>query len=73
MCNINLKVYSCILKVLNKGIIRKESMPLLPFKRGIQVIYVIWLKWGYYHLVKVCNYLAWLDSYKYVNSLYFKV
>ena len=39
--NINFEVYFVIFKVLNKGIIHRESMPLLSFKGSIQVIYII--------------------------------
>jgi hypothetical protein len=34
-------VYSFVLEVLNKGIVCKESIPLLPFKRSIQIIYIV--------------------------------
>jgi hypothetical protein len=38
---INFIVYSLVLKVLNKSIISREPMPMLSFKGGIQVIYVV--------------------------------
>ena len=70
---IDFVVYSLVLKVLNKSVIGREPMPVLPFKGGIQVIYVVQLKWDCSHLVKVCNCLAWLDSYKYIRLLSLKV
>ena len=35
LCNIDFEVYSCILKMLDKGVVCRESMPLLSLKRGI--------------------------------------
>ena len=72
-CDVNLKVYSLVLKVLKQSVICREPMPLLPFKGGIQVIYIIWLKGSSRYFAKVYNYLAWLDSYKYIRLLSFKV
>jgi hypothetical protein len=68
-CNVNFEVYFLVLKMLNKGVIHRESMPLLPSERGIQVIYIIQLKWYCCYLAKVCNCLAWLDSYIYIYIL----
>ncbi len=39
--NIDFKVYTCVLEMLDKSIVYRESMPLLSFKRGIQVIYIV--------------------------------
>lgn len=33
--NINFEVYSLVLEVLNKSVIYREPIPLLPFKGGI--------------------------------------
>jgi len=44
-------------------------MPLLPFKGGIQVVYVVRLKGSSRYLAKVRDCLAWLDSYKYIRLL----
>jgi hypothetical protein len=71
-CNVDFKVYSLVLKVLNKSVVYREPMPLLSFKRGIKVIYIIWLKWGSSHLAEVRNYIAWLDSYRCVRPLYLR-
>jgi hypothetical protein len=38
---IDFVVYSLVLKVLNKSVVCREPMPLLPFERGIQVIYIV--------------------------------
>jgi hypothetical protein len=70
---IDFVVYSLVLKVLNKSVVGREPMLVLPFKGGIQVIYVIRLKWSSRCLAEVCNCLAWLDSYKYINSLDFNM
>jgi hypothetical protein len=61
--NINLKVYSLVLEVLKQSVVGREPMPLLPFERGIQIIYIIWLKRSSRHLAKVCDCLVRLDSY----------
>jgi hypothetical protein len=71
--NVDLKVYSLVLKVLKQSVVCIKPMPLLPFKGGIQVVYIVWLKGSSRHLAKVCNCLAWLDSYKYIRLLSFKV
>jgi hypothetical protein len=44
-------------------------MSLLPFKEGIQVVYIVRLKGNSRYLAKVRDYLAWLDSYKYIRFL----
>jgi hypothetical protein len=71
--DIDLEVYSLVLKVLKQSVVRREPMPLLPFKRGIQIIYIVRLKRSSRYLAKVCNCLAWLDSYKYIRLLSLKV
>ncbi len=68
-CDIDLEVYSLVLEVLKQGIVCREPMPLLPFERGIQIVYVIRLKRGICHLAKVCNCLGRLDSYKNIRLL----
>jgi hypothetical protein len=70
---IDFVVYSLVLKVLNKSVVCREPMPLLPFERGIQVIYIVRLKRSSRYLAKVCDCLAWLDSYIYIRVLSFKV
>jgi hypothetical protein len=113
--DIDFEVYSLVLKVLKQSVVCREPMPLLPFKRGIQVIYIVRLKRSSRHLAKchgldklwkwnvVCfgmfvmndgalmavkklyirlcaardtkvrNCLAWLNSYKYIRLLSFKL
>ena len=66
-------MYSLVLKVLKQSVIYREPTPLLPFKGGIQIIYIVRLKRSSRYLAKVCDYLARLDSYKYIRLLSFKV
>jgi hypothetical protein len=61
--NINLKVYSLVLEVLKQSVVGKEPMPLLPFERGIQIVYIVQLKRSGRYLAKVCDCLVKLDSY----------
>ena len=61
--SIDFKVYSLILKVLDKSVVRREPMSMLSLKRGIQVIYIIWLKRGCSHLVKVSYCLTRFNPY----------
>ena len=42
--DIDFEVYSFVLKVLKQSVISREPMPLLSFKGGIQVIYIVQLK-----------------------------
>jgi hypothetical protein len=50
MCNIDFEMDLIVFEVLNKSIVHKEAMYLLPFKGGIQVVYILWLKWSRRHL-----------------------
>ena len=71
--DIDFKVYSLVLEVLKQSVICREPTPLLPFKGGVQIIYIVWVKRSSRHLAKVCDCLARLDSYKYIRLLSFKV
>jgi hypothetical protein len=63
---IDFVVYSLVLKVLNKSVVGREPMPVLPFKGGIQVVYIVRLKWDCSYLTEVGYYLTWLNSYIYI-------
>jgi hypothetical protein len=68
--NIDLEIDLLVFEILNKSVICREPMPLLSFKGGIQVIYIVQLKGSSCYLAKVCDCLAWLDSYKYIRLGY---
>ncbi len=47
-------------------------MPLLPFKGGIQVVYIVRLKWGYSCLVEVGHYLTRFGTYIILDQAIYK-
>jgi hypothetical protein len=44
ICNFDFEIDLAVFEVLNESIIHREAMYLLPFKGGIQVVYIPWLK-----------------------------
>ena len=51
-----------VFEVLDQGIVCRKSMSLFSFKRGIEVIYIVWLKWGSGYLAEVSHCLTWFHA-----------
>jgi hypothetical protein len=61
-CGIDFEMNLFVFKVLDQGIICRKSMSLFSFKRGVEVVYIVRLKWDSSCLAKVSHCLTWFNT-----------